>query len=223
VHDGTLPAVGVALAAAASAGPYLAGITTTAPDRDRARWWHGRRPAKARVVATIAIAAVLATLGAITTGWAPPLPAFVCLALICSVLVVVDLDCRRLPDRIVGPAAVSGALLLAAATAVTADRGAFLRAALAAATAFGLLFLAALVARGGLGFGDVKVGALLGGHLGWLGWAQLAYGLFAGFAIGAVAALALLATGRASLRTSLPFGPALIAGAFAVAASSALF
>ena len=183
------------------------------------------RPAAAgaRIGATIAITAILAVLGALATGWAASLPAFVCLALTCAVLVVIDVERRRLPDRLVAAAAVIGAVLLAAATATTADGGAFLRAMLAAATAFSALFVAAVLARGGLGFGDVKVGALLGGHLGWLGWGQLAYGLFAGFVVGAVVALVLVATRRASLRTSLPFGPALIAGAFTVAAGSALF
>jgi leader peptidase (prepilin peptidase)/N-methyltransferase len=223
VHDGTLPALGIALVTAVLAGPYLAGLTRTAPDRARPRWWHGQRATGGRIAATIVIAAILAALGALATGWAGPLPAFVCLALTCAVLAVVDVECRRLPDRLVGAAALAGAVLLAGATAVTADASAFLRATLAAATAFSTLFLAALVARGGLGFGDVKVGALLGGHLGWLGWPQLAYGLFAGFLVGAVAAFVLVATGRASLRTSLPFGPALIAGAFVIAAGSALF
>jgi leader peptidase (prepilin peptidase) / N-methyltransferase len=223
VHDGTPLATGVAVVTAVLAGPYLAGLTRTAPDRDQPRWWHTRRVAGARVGATISITAILAVLGALATGWTAPLPAFVCLALTCAVLIIVDVERHRLPDRVVVPAAVLGAMLLAAATAVTADGNAFVRAMLAAAAAFSALFIAAVLARGGLGFGDVKVGALLGGHLGWLGWGQLAYGLFAGFVVGAVAALALVATGRASLRTSLPFGPALIAGAFTVAAGSAVF
>ena len=223
MHDGTPLAVGVAIVSAVLAGPYLAGLTRTAPDRDQPRWWHTRRVAGARIGTTIAIAVSLAVLGALATGWAASLPAFVCLASTCAVLVIVDVECHRLPDRVVAAAAVLGTVLLAAATAVTADGSAFLRATLAAAAAFSLLFVAALLARRGLGFGDVKLGALLGGHLGWLGWGQLTYGLFAGFVVGAVAALALVATGRASLRTSLPFGPALIAGAFTVAAGSAVF
>ena len=223
MHDGTPLAVGVAIVVAVLAGPYLAGLTRTVPDRDRPRWWQAQRAAGARIGTTIAITAILAVFGAVATGWAAPFPAFVCLALTCAVLVVVDVERRRLPDRLVVPGAVIGAVLLAGATVVTADSSAFLRSILAAATAFSALFAAAVLARGGLGFGDVKVGALLGGHLGWLGWGQLGYGLFAGFVVGALVALALLATGRASLRTSLPFGPALIAGAFTVAAGSALF
>ena len=223
MREGTPLAVGVAIVAAVLAAPYLAGLTRTAPDRDQRRWWHIRRVAGARIGTTIAITAILAVLGALATGWTAPLPAFVGLALACAVLIVVDVERHRLPDRVVVPAAVLGAVLLAAATTVTADGSALLRAMLAAACAFSALFVAAVLARGGLGFGDVKVGALLGGHLGWLGWGQLAYGLFAGFLVGALAALTLVATGRASLRSSLPFGPALIAGAFTVAAGSALF
>ena len=223
MYDGTPLAIGVAIVAAVLAGPYLAGLTRTAPERDQPRWWHARPVAGARIGTTIAITAILAVLGALATGWTAPLPAFVCLALTCAVLVIVDIERHRLPDRVVVPAAGLGAVLLGVATAVTADGSAFLRAMLAAAAAFSALFVAAVLARGGLGFGDVKVGALLGGHLGWLGWGQLAYGLFAGFVVGALAALTLIATGRASLRTNLPFGPALIAGAFTVAAGSAVF
>jgi leader peptidase (prepilin peptidase)/N-methyltransferase len=65
----------------------------------------------------------------------------------------------------------------------------------------------------GIGLGDVKLLALLGLVLGWFGWGALVAGLFLGLVVGSAVALALMAAGRAGLRTAVPFGPPLIAGA----------
>ncbi|MDQ3465383.1 MAG: prepilin peptidase, partial [Actinomycetota bacterium] len=73
----------------------------------------------------------------------------------------------------------------------------------------------ALISPEGFGFGDVKLGGLLGLYLGWLGWDFVILGVVAGFLIGTVIALVLMALRRASLRTPVPFGPALLAGALA--------
>jgi leader peptidase (prepilin peptidase)/N-methyltransferase len=62
--------------------------------------------------------------------------------------------------------------------------------------------------------GDAKLAALLGLYLGWLGTAVLLLGIAAGFVVQAVLALLLLATRRIGLRGELPFGPAMLLGAF---------
>jgi leader peptidase (prepilin peptidase)/N-methyltransferase len=223
VRDGTLWAVAVAVAAGVGAGPYLAGLTRTVPDRSAEQWWRGTRVGSGRVACAMAVATGLAALGALATGWAAALPAFVVLGLFGTPLAVVDVECRRLPDRLLGPAALTGGVLLAWAAVLTSDAGSLLRAALAAGVTFVGFFLAALAVPGELGFGDVKLAAVLGGHLGWLGWGPLIVGVFAGFAVGTVVACVLILVGRASWRSSLPFGPALIVGAFGVAAGHGLF
>jgi leader peptidase (prepilin peptidase) / N-methyltransferase len=70
-----------------------------------------------------------------------------------------------------------------------------------------------LVYPGGMGFGDVKLAGLLGLYLGWLGWSSVWVGAFAGFLLGGLAGGGLLLAGRANRRTTIPFGPAMLAGA----------
>jgi leader peptidase (prepilin peptidase)/N-methyltransferase len=130
---------------------------------------------------------------------------------------LIDLDVRRLPNRIVLPSYPVGALLLVAAGG---DRPALLRGLAAMAVLFAGYFALASVRPGGLGFGDVKLAGLLGLYLGWLGWAQVWLGTLTGFLLGGLAGAALLAARRASRGSALPFGPAMLAGAlFAVFAA----
>lgn len=129
-----------------------------------------------------------------------------------GVLVVVDLAEHRLPDTVVLGSAgvwVVGLLPLAASTGAW---GALVR---AVASGLGLLvtfLVLALLARGALGLGDVKLAALLGAVLGWFGGTTLAAGLVAGILLhGLAAAGVLIATGNP--KADVPMGPALIAGA----------
>lgn len=67
-----------------------------------------------------------------------------------------------------------------------------------------------LLTRGrGMGLGDVKLAPVLGLSLGGLG--ELV-ALAAAFGLGSIVGLTLLAAGRASLKSPIPFGPFLIAG-----------
>ncbi len=136
-------------------------------------------------------------------------------------LTLTDLDFKRIPDRILRPGLAGGALLLVAgALADGAQAGgggeALLRAGLGALAYFTFLLVLALVGpAGGLGFGDVKLGLLLGMFLAYRSWGVLWAGIMLAFLIGGVTGLALIALRRASRKTALPFGPALVAGAFA--------
>ena len=71
-----------------------------------------------------------------------------------------------------------------------------------------------LISPNGMGFGDVKLALGLGAVLGWYGWGSVVLGTFAGFLFGGLYGLALVVARRAGRRTSIPFGPFLIAGAF---------
>ena len=73
-----------------------------------------------------------------------------------------------------------------------------------------------VLSRGGLGMGDVKLAGGLGVYTGVLGpTAVLAAGVGAILLGGVVAGLLVLA-GRATGRTALPFGPAMVAAAAGV-------
>ncbi|EXG81056.1 prepilin signal peptidase PulO-like peptidase [Cryptosporangium arvum DSM 44712] len=147
-------------------------------------------------------------------GLSPELPAYLYLAAIAVALALIDLDVMRLPDRIVLPSyLVTAILLLVAAVAAGSwqDAG---RALLAMAALYAGYWLLAFVYPDGMGFGDVKLAGLLGLYLGWLGWNSVWVGTFAGFLVGGVVGMVLLATRRATGRTAIPFGPAMLVGGF---------
>lgn len=162
--------------------------------------------------------AVLWGLAALRFGPSWQLPAFLLLAAAGVLLAVVDLEHRLLPNRVVGPAAVAGVVLLGIAAAAGGDGGSLVRAALGAVVLFAAYLVLALIAPSGMGMGDVKLAGLLGLYLGWLGWGAVVLGAVAGFVVQAVTALVLLATRRIGLRGELPFGPAMLAGAALVIA-----
>ncbi|GAA4895893.1 leader peptidase (prepilin peptidase)/N-methyltransferase [Stackebrandtia albiflava] len=146
----------------------------------------------------------------VTAASVPPATASVLLVL-CPVLMalpVIDARIHRLPDRLVLPAfPVVGAWLIATVI-VTGTPDAATRAAAAAAAAMAVL--AVPCAAGGMGFGDVKLGGLLGLITGWIGVdTAIAAGLaalLAGAGHGLVVAV------RHGVTARLPFGPALLAG-----------
>ena len=139
-----------------------------------------------------------------------------------GVLVVVDLAEQRLPDSVVLPTL---ALWLLAAVALAASGSAPWSAlwgsVLGAALVFGGFLVAAFLARGLLGFGDVKLSALLGAVLGWFGWASVGTGIVAGFLLHGLAALVVLVVTR-DLRAEVAMGPALILGGVVGVASGTI-
>lgn len=155
-------------------------------------------------------------LAARAAGLTTTLPAWLFLAGILVALVRVDLREHRLPDRLVLAGLAGGGALLALASAHHPQR--LVRAALASGATGAAMITLALAVPGGLGLGDAKLAALLGGYLGWQGWGQVLCGLGTGFALGGAGALALLATRRAQWCSEIAFGPALCLGALAVAA-----
>lgn len=131
-------------------------------------------------------------------------------------LAYVDLQVQRLPDALVLPAyPVTGLLLVGWSwwSGSWSDLG---RAAVCGAAAGAVFLLAAVVPRAGtgMGLGDVKLAGVLGMLLGWLSWQAAIVGVFAGFVAAAVAAVVLLTTRRATWSSHVPFGPAMLLGAY---------
>jgi prepilin signal peptidase PulO-like enzyme (type II secretory pathway) len=162
--------------------------------------------------ATAVSAAWLAAL-ALRTGSSPLLPALAYLAAIAVPLAVTDIRHRRLPDRLTLPSYPAAAGLLGIAAAWTPGGGhRLLGAAAGLAAALGLYLLAAWLVPG-TGGGDVKLSGVLGLYLGWYGAPVLVTGLFAGALFHALFGTALIAAHRATVKTRLPFGPFMLAGA----------
>jgi leader peptidase (prepilin peptidase)/N-methyltransferase len=167
--------------------------------------------------------ALLFALTALRFGFAWDLPAFLVLAGVGVLLVLIDARHRLLPDRVTLPSIGVTAALLAVAALGTGHWTALGRAVLGAAVLFVVFFVLALISPGGIGVGDAKLAALLGLGLGWLGTTVLVLGIAAGFVVQAVLALLLLATRRIGLKGQLPFGPAMVVGAALVIGWSSAF
>ena len=153
------------------------------------------------------------------TGWALTsgvltVVAYLYLAAISIVLALIDLDVHRLPNAVVLPSYLVGAVLLGAAGVLTGDWGALLTAAIGCAGLFLLYLVLAVVYPGGMGFGDVKLAGVLGMFLGYLGWGPLVVGSFSAFVLGGVFSLVLVAARRAGRGSGIPFGPWMVAGAW---------
>jgi leader peptidase (prepilin peptidase)/N-methyltransferase len=124
------------------------------------------------------------------------------------VLTATDLEQRRLPHLILDP------LILLAAVFVPLNPGVEpLMALVGAAAAVGFLGALAVVVRGGLAVGDLYLVAPIGFML---GWPAIFTALFAAAFLSAGASLVLLATRRVGMRSYIPFGPFLVAGAVLV-------
>lgn len=141
--------------------------------------------------------------------------AYLYLAAISIVLTLIDLDTRRLPNAIVVPAYFVLAGLMVLACVLGAPWEGALRAAVGGAGLFAFYLLLRMIRPGGMGGGDVKLAGVLGMALGWCGWGTLIVGSFAAFLLGGLFGVALMLTRRAGRKTAIPFGPWMIAGAWA--------
>jgi leader peptidase (prepilin peptidase)/N-methyltransferase len=72
---------------------------------------------------------------------------------------------------------------------------------------FSVMLVLALIVRGGLGFGDVKLAFLIGIFTGYLSLGHVLVTGIGSFLIGGFVALFLLITRRSSRKDAIPFGP----------------
>ncbi len=158
----------------------------------------------------VPVAAVLGGIAGLAHSWAE-MVVFVVLAVASGLLAVIDLAEERLPDVIVLPLIGLTAVLLTLAAWTTGNWGALLRAGIAALVLFTLYFVM-MVFSPDLGFGDVKLAAVVGAFCGWFGWGAVLLGFGAAWASFAITGMVLLATRRRDRRGSLAFGPFLILG-----------
>jgi leader peptidase (prepilin peptidase)/N-methyltransferase len=127
-------------------------------------------------------------------------------------LTLIDIDTHLLPRRIVyRTTALVMPLLIVCA--FFDDAGSVLGMFVGAFALWMVMRVLEVLARGGLGGGDVALAGLLGMYLGWISYEALVVGLVTAFMVGGVFALLLLITRRANRATRFAFGPFLIVGA----------
>lgn len=129
----------------------------------------------------------------------PGLELLLALALISVLLplAAIDLEHRLLPNVIVLPATLAGLGL-----AAFANPDGWWPYPVSAIAVGGGLFALALVYPGGMGMGDVKMGAMLGAFLG----PYAAIAVFLGACLGTLAGLALMVFWKVGRRYPIPFG-----------------
>lgn len=201
------------VASCAAAGLVAGWFLAVIAEREAARRGGGQQ--RHAVTVSLVTASLFAAVAA-RFGWTPPVPAYLLLVGFLVVLSVVDLRTKTLPRRVVHAAWLGGVVLLVPTALLDGEPGRVASAALGALFAFLALVLLHTFARGGFGFGDVRLGAMLGWYVAWQQFRLVAVGLALAFMLSAVCGLALVALGRAGRRTALPFGPFLAIGALAV-------
>ncbi|MGQ0678456.1 MAG: prepilin peptidase [Actinomycetota bacterium] len=145
-------------------------------------------------------------------GLSTILPAFLAYATTLAILSAVDLDERRIPNKVLGPMAVVGAVLLAAAAMVTGRPGVLLVMAVGAVGYALPMLLLAIVAPGSMGMGDIKLAGYIGMHLAWFGLEHVLIGALLAFIIGAAVGLLLIALRKKGRKDTVPFGPSMALG-----------
>lgn len=126
-------------------------------------------------------------------------------------LAVIDARTHLLPDRIVLPS-YAVAVPTAGAAWLSAGPLAALQVVAIAAALWVVFFILRFINPAGMGFGDVKLAGVLGLYLGVLGWAHALAGIFIAFVLAALYGVAVIALRKATLKTTVPFGPFLILG-----------
>ena len=126
-------------------------------------------------------------------------------------LMLIDIDTHLLPSNIVYRATALALPLLFVAALIdpVGSVGGMLFGALVMLCVMKVL---AVLSRGDLGGGDVRVSVLLGLYLGWFSLESVVTAVVTAFASAGLFALLLLALRRVSRRTHIAFGPFLIAG-----------
>lgn len=151
-------------------------------------------------------------------GWATgldwPLLWLVPLTPVAVALSVVDWHTRLLPRIVVLPALLATLVVVVAVGLLTDDTASVVRALVGMVVVRSFFWVLWFLHSVGMGFGDVRLSALVGLVLGWAGWGALAMGVWIGFVSfgfpGLV--LAIVRRDRALMRRSFPYGPFMVVG-----------
>ncbi|MPZ87408.1 MAG: prepilin peptidase [Nitriliruptorales bacterium] len=170
------------------------------------------RASRADLLIAVVTGIAFALVGA-RVGWSWALPAFLLFTWTLLVIAVIDVNTRKIPNRLTYPLTPALAGLLVAAALLGGEPWLSLRAVLGGLAAFAMLLLLAMINPRGMGMGDVKLAGFIGLGLGYLGWAHVVLGVFAGFLLASLVLTVAMLAGRRSRKDMVPFGPYLSAGA----------
>ena len=158
--------------------------------------------------------AALFTAAAFVIGSHWVLPAYMWFVGVTVALTLTDLGHKLIPNRILFPGSGGAVVLLGIGALIEGEAASLGRALLGATAYFAALLVVALIAKGGFGFGDVKLAWFLGLYAAYLGWGELLVAAFLPFAVGGVVSILLLITGIKGRKDAIPFGPYMVIGAY---------
>jgi leader peptidase (prepilin peptidase) / N-methyltransferase len=129
-------------------------------------------------------------------------------------IAVIDIRHRIIPNRLMYPSLIAFPVYVVVAHLLGAPLD-IVRAGIGFLAFGGGLFVVAVISRG-MGMGDVKLAALIGGSLGALGLSYVGVAAGAAILLGGLGGIAALLIGRGR-KAAIPFGPYLAAGAVVAA------
>ncbi|MFC4786176.1 prepilin peptidase [Nocardioides sp. MAHUQ-72] len=164
---------------------------------------------------TAGVAAVSGGVVGGVLGWSWPLLFWLPLVPVGVLLGYVDLRTKLLPSVVVRPATLLVVALGGVSAALSGDGDALVRGLVGLVVVRSVFWVLWWIRSAGMGFGDVRLSALLGFALAYLGWAEVLLGTYASFLVFGLPGLlvALVRRDRSMMRTAYPFGPAMLAGA----------
>ena len=227
------------LAAQVLADNPLRPLAGTCPQCGTKRGWLSARCAScSRPIAREVGIALAGTVGAVafvnTIGITWALVSYMGFLVLSLALVITDIEAMRIVDRL----NIRGTLLLlvalGAGAALDGSIDAFWRALLGALAYFSGTNLVFLLVRGrGFGYGDVKLAVQLGLFTAYVSWGTLGWSVFLTAMIGGLISIGVIVVGsvarrqrarsdvgaetptlRDALKVELPYGPAMVAGAW---------
>lgn len=136
----------------------------------------------------------------------PTLDAVTAAALLAGLvaITVIDLERQIIPDVISLPGILAGVL-----ASLATGRLPWLESIMGVLVGGGVFLAIILVSGGGMGGGDMKLGAMLGAFL---GWKVVLLSVLVAVVAGGILAVALMATGVRGRKDPIPFGPFLALG-----------
>ncbi|MBW4030532.1 MAG: prepilin peptidase [Acidobacteria bacterium] len=140
------------------------------------------------------------------------LVAFLILDAALLALALIDVEMLLLPRSIVYPTLVAVGTVFLATAALQHQWHRLLVAALCSLAWFTVFFVMNLISPRSLGFGDVRLSAVLGLALGWWGVGEVILGFFLSNLVGAVVGVTLIATQKMRRDQPVPYGVFLAIG-----------
>lgn len=123
------------------------------------------------------------------------------------VVSMIDIDHKIIPNVVVIPGALLGLLMTTFGNHYITG---FCNGLLGMVVGFFIIAVVIVLSRGGMGWGDAKLLAMIGAFL---GWQATLYSLFVGSLFGSTVGVAMILSKRMERKTPIPFGPFLGLGA----------